>query len=70
MNEFAVPEWVLLLPVITSSNLTICGIGQSNKTYMLEFNPELDLTNWFGVAGEVITSSKKAFIIEATPGRA
>ena len=63
VREFAVPELVPLLPVITSSNLTICWIGESNKTYRLEFNPDLGLTNWF--ADPVISYSNKAWIIEA-----
>jgi hypothetical protein len=58
-------ELVLFPPVITSSNVTLCWITESNKTYRLEFNPDLGSTNWFAVPGEVITSSNKACIIDA-----
>ena len=44
VREFAVPELVPLLPVIASSNLTICWIGESNKTWILE---ALTTTNRF-----------------------
>ena len=65
VSEFAVPELVLLLPVITRSPLTICLIGESNKTHRLEFNPDLGLTNWFAVPGAVITSRNNSWIIDA-----
>ena len=65
IGGIVVPELVLLPPVMTSSNLTLCWVAESNKTYRLEFNPDLSPTSWFAVPGEVITLGNKACISDA-----
>jgi hypothetical protein len=67
VNGFAIPELVLFPPVITSSNVTLCWVADANKTYRLEFNPDLGPTNWTALAGEVITFTNKACISDALP---
>jgi hypothetical protein len=62
---FPVPELVLFPPLITSSNVTLCWMGESNKTYRLEFSPDLGPTNWFTVPGEVSTSNHKTCLSDA-----
>ena len=61
----AIPELVLFPPLITSSNVTLCWVAESTKIYRLEFSPDLGLTNWFAVPGQVITSSNQACISDA-----
>ncbi len=61
----AVPELVLFPPVISGSNVTVCWVADSNKTYQLEFSTNLGPTNWFAVPGQVITSSNQACISDA-----
>jgi hypothetical protein len=46
--------------VLTSSNVVLCWIAESNKTYRLEFNLDSSLTNWAAVPGDVTTVSNKA----------
>ena len=65
VSGLAVPELVLFTPVIASSNVTLCWVADPNKTYRLEFNPDLGPTNWVAVPGEVFTSSNKACISDA-----
>ena len=65
VSGLVVPDLMLFPPVMTSSNVTLCWVADANKTYRLEFNPDLGPTNWFAVPGEVITSSNTACIIDA-----
>jgi len=61
----AIPELVLFPPVITSSNVTLCWMVESSKTYRLECNPDLSPTNWFAVPGDVVISGNRACISDA-----
>jgi hypothetical protein len=65
VSGLAVPELVLFAPMITGSNVTLCWVMESNKTYLLEFNPDLGPTNWVAVSGEFITSGNTACISDA-----
>ena len=46
VNGLVVPELVLFPPVLSSSNVMLCWIGESNKTYRLEYTLDLGRTNW------------------------
>lgn len=59
------PTPMLFPPVITSSNVTLCWMVESSKTYRLEFNPDLGPANWVAVPGEVVTSGSQACITDA-----
>jgi hypothetical protein len=59
------PEPMLLPPVLSSSNVLLSWTAVSNKTYRLEFNPNLSLTNWNAVPGDVIALSNTATKLEA-----
>jgi hypothetical protein len=51
---------MLFTPVLSGSNVLLSWTAQSNKTYRLEFNRDLSLTNWDPVPGDVTTSSNTA----------
>jgi hypothetical protein len=38
----------------------VCWMGESNKTYVLEYTSDLGLTNWDAVPGDITTVSNKA----------
>lgn len=73
------PELVLLPPIVTSSNVTFCWRAEPNKTYQLEFNPDLNLAHWTAVPGnpvalgdnscvsDVITSSNRFYRVRTLP---
>ena len=65
VSGLAAPALVLLPPVLTSSNVTLCWITAPNKTYRLEFAPDPGHTNWNVVPGNIITSSNQACVIDA-----
>jgi len=65
VGGLVVPELVLFPPVVTSSNVMLCWRCESNKTYRLEFNPDLGPTNWAALSGDVILSSNKACLFDA-----
>jgi len=58
-------ELVLFAPLITSSNVMVCWAAESNKSYVLEYTPDLGLTNWEAVVGDVLTSSNKSCQVDA-----
>lgn len=60
VTGIAVPELALLPLVITSSNVMVCWLAESNKIYTLEYTPDLSLANWEAVPGNVVTSGDKA----------
>ena len=64
VSGLAVPELVLFPPVIAGTNVTLCWVAETNKSYRLEFNPDLGPTNWAAVTGAVITSSNTACVSE------
>ena len=53
VSALAVPELVLFPPLLTSSNVTVCWVADSNKTYRLEYTPDPGLTNWQAITGDV-----------------
>ena len=65
VTGIVVPDLVLLPPLLTSANVTLCWITSPNKTYRLEFTSDLGLTNWDAVPGEVITSGNQACVMDA-----
>ena len=65
VSGMAPPALVLLPPVLTSSNVMLCWITAPNKTYQLEYAPDLGQTNWNAVPGEVITSGAQACLLDA-----
>ncbi len=64
VSGLAVPELVLLPPVLTSSNVTLCWIIAPNKNYRLEYAADPGLTNWSAVPGEGITSGDRSCVID------
>lgn len=60
-----VTELVLFPPVLSSSNVMLSWAAESNKTYRLEFNPDLGLSNWNAVPGGVTILSNRATQLDA-----
>lgn len=60
----AAPDLVLFPPVIAGTNVTLCWVAETNKTYRLEFSPDLGLTNWFAIPGAITVSSNTACVSE------
>jgi hypothetical protein len=65
VKGIVVPQPVLFPPVLSSSNMLLSWTAVSNKTYRLEFNLYLGLTNWDGIPGDVTTLSNKAAKLDA-----
>jgi hypothetical protein len=65
VNGIVAPEPVLFTPVLSTSNVLLSWTAVSNKTYRLEFNPDLGLTNWDAVPGDVTTVSNRATKLDA-----
>jgi len=59
------PAPLLLPPVITTSNILLTWTAVSNLTYRLEFNTNLDPSNWSAVPGDVISLSNLASKLDA-----
>ena len=56
----AVPKPTLLEPQIMGSDFRLTWTAISNRTYRVEFNPSLDLSNWYALPGDVTALSNTA----------
>jgi YD repeat-containing protein len=69
VTAVAVPPPLLLSPAISGSNVMLTWTAVSNATYRLEFNPDLNPSNWNEVPGDVTglsnTASKLVPLIES-----
>lgn len=61
----AVSRPVLLPPEVIGSDLKLTWTASSNQTYRVEFNPDLGLTNWLSLPGDVTTLSNTASKLDA-----
>lgn len=61
----APPQPVLLQPELLGSEVRLIWTAVSNATYRLEFNPDLSLTNWTALSGDVTTLSNTASKLDA-----
>jgi hypothetical protein len=50
---FVVPMPLLMSPQLSGSNINLTWTAVSNKTYRVEFNPDLALSNWNALPGDV-----------------
>jgi hypothetical protein len=60
VTGIANPQFVLLPPQISGSNINLTWTAISNLTYRLEFNSNLNPTNWTAVPGDVIATTNQA----------
>jgi hypothetical protein len=60
VTGIANPQFVLLPPQISGSNINLTWTAISNFTYRLEFNSNLNPTNWAAVPGDVIAITNQA----------
>ena len=56
---------ILLLPEISGTDIRLIWTAISNTTYRLEYNTDLGLTNWTGLAGDVMSLSNTASKLDA-----
>jgi len=54
------PAPLLLSPLLSGTNVLLTWTAASNTTYRLEFNPDLNPSNWNPVPGDVTISSNTA----------
>jgi len=50
----------LLVPVIGDSNVTVSWMAETNTTYRVEYNPDLNPTNWIALPGDVVANGDTA----------
>jgi hypothetical protein len=55
----------LLTPEVIGSDLKLTWTASSNQTYRLEYNPNLGMTNWIALPGDVIGLSNSASKIDS-----
>jgi hypothetical protein len=60
VSGLVIPRPTLLTPVLSGSNVLVTWTSVSNATYRLEFNPDLALSNWNTVPGDIVGSSNTA----------
>lgn len=69
IDVFIVSRPVLFLPELSGSNLLLTWTAVSNRTYRLEFNPDLNSSNWNAIPGDVTSLSNSASKLDTlTPG--
>jgi hypothetical protein len=54
------PRPILLSHALSGSNVLLTWTSVSNTTYRLEFNPDLKVSNWIGLPGDVPALSNTA----------
>jgi hypothetical protein len=54
------PPPLLLPPTFSGTNVQLTWTAVSNVTYRLEFNPDLILSNWNAITGDILGSSNTA----------
>jgi len=54
VTEVAASPPIMLSAVLTGSNVLLTWTAISNSTYRIEFNPNLDPSNWNAVQGDVV----------------
>jgi uncharacterized repeat protein (TIGR02543 family) len=59
------PTPILLQPQLAGSNVWLTWIATSNRTYRLEFNPDLNATNWNALAGDITATSNTVSRLDA-----
>ncbi|MBI5385683.1 MAG: autotransporter-associated beta strand repeat-containing protein [Verrucomicrobia bacterium] len=62
---FAVPRPILLPPELSGPDIRLLWTAVSNTTYRLEFNSDLNTSNWIGVPGDVTPLSNTASKLDA-----
>lgn len=55
-----VPQPMVLQPVLSGSNVLLTWSAVSNTTYRVEFNPDLNPSNWNALPGDVAGASNTA----------
>jgi hypothetical protein len=65
VTSVAVPPPLLLPPVLSFANVLLTWTAVSNITYRLEFNPNLALSNWNAVPGDVTSLGATASKLDA-----
>lgn len=61
----AVPPPLLLPPELIGPDVKLTWIAVSNATYRLEFNPELAISNWTALPGDVTATTNTASKLDA-----
>ena len=62
-----VPQPTLLQPELLGSDIRLTWTAASNLTYRLEFNPDLNPSNWNALPGDVIGSSNRVYRVRVIP---
>ncbi len=60
-----VPQPVLLTPELSEVDVRLIWTASSNRIYRLEFNPDLNPTNWIIIPGDVTGLSNTASKLNA-----
>jgi hypothetical protein len=64
-DVLTVPRPLILQPELVWPDIKITWTAISNRTYRLEFKPDLALTNWMALTGDVTASSNTASKMDA-----
>jgi hypothetical protein len=56
----SIPQSILLPPEIVGADIKLTWTAISNATYRVEFNPDLNLTSWIAVQGDVTALTNTA----------
>jgi hypothetical protein len=65
VTEVAAPRPILLSPTLAGTNVLLTWTTVSNTLYRLEFNPDLTLSNWNALPGNVTGLSNTASRLDA-----
>jgi hypothetical protein len=60
----AIPQPALFPPQLSGSNIILTWAAVSNATYRVQFNPDLSLSNWTALPGDVTAASNTASRID------
>jgi hypothetical protein len=61
----AVPPPVLLAPELLGAQVRLTWTAVSNRTYQVEFNPDLNPTNWTPLPGDFLVVSNTASVLDS-----
>jgi hypothetical protein len=65
VTAVAPPPPLLLSPTLSGSNVVLTWTAVSNTTYRVEFNPNLNPSNWSAVPGDVTSLSNSAVKLDS-----
>jgi hypothetical protein len=64
VSGLVMPNPVLLQPELAGSDFKLCWTATSNVTYRVEFNPDLNQTNWSALAGNITATNDPTCLLD------